>query len=1090
MKSWKCLGAVLASLAAAACGEDSETIITTRNLDRPVDVAFGCAFTPTTPPGQPPPTIQVRPLADCVAQKAREYTPPALDTPVENLPTLPQDRPDPALAFYSFALESEPGSVAITRFLAINETWPVASSVTFLEPFDADPFQPGLNGVSIGTNPVAMASDRSGCFVISANGGSNDLSVLGVGRALDRSTAQKVSRVAVTGAGGAAFTARPAAMVAEDVSTATGATCPETPEGKVYLAYPSCQAVAVVTAATGAIESHISFATGAPVIAAGAPTCASDPALYRPATLDLIRDALGPAGERSLAIGGENSPNVTVVRLDASGLPIDAGKVTVTLEGDIGVVDVALSSTLAMGGSNGVPSDADDLGGLHQFVYAVATDASLRVASVTAGHECETQVDVRSLGDVTDPSPLSCLTPGDPSRPRRPGSHGRPGLRLVNDVAPTAVTIVSSRRGKIIVNNDGDTAIDLYKDGQTGATWDVPVDAPLTERRILTGTFAYLASSSGDTYIVNVDDDVYPDLESTEPGKELDVEMSQALPHQLRDGVTARNILPQATIGTDPNKMSKPTCTAAPALGVDTGGARLEGLITQVSTAAISSANRALGLGLRHVWCTGSKPNQNSTDFEDEAVRVPEMSYAASPAERAKHFPDIRDLPASTFWRFTWEGQLFDEARRALVPVDGTGMRLYDPAEPFCSLGAEVFDNVTLVGCDPARGDTDCGLGESCYVHPDAPSTQGACLPTKDIGGLAEPCKDFLISNRRYAVTATRSGELRLGERRLVLASTPITGCDSDVQCEQLAGFEVARGSEALPPLKPLSLEELPAEADRRWRCEADPSRPAIAGNDRRCVRHCTSKTDCPTGNICRSGAGGDGVCVEGVVPPLQCVRGLQRYQLRSTDAFTVTSVPFNQPTVYDHKIVEKPDGTCGVDPTNTNPYNVGRMRLNPPACEAPGGAIVNPCSTTVVNYAERFGYPSPATTCTEPPPAAVVEEEKAAPAIRFRNSGLDINLVDLTYPGDAVCRGDRDGTLVGVPLVARDFQLTFRTLNGYVRSLIQTLAAVVFPVNVVRGPDNTVWVVDEGRVQTLSERFRGRLHRFNPATGSGFVIQ
>ena len=46
----------------------------------------------------------------------------------------------------------------------------------------------------------------------------------------------------------------------------------------------------------------------------------------------------------------------------------------------------------------------------------------------------------------------------------------------------------------------------------------------------------------------------------------------------------------------------------------------------------------------------------------------------------------------------------------------------------------------------------------------------------------------------------------------------------------------------------------------------------------------CEVDDDCIAGTVCT----GDGVCVEGVVPPSECVAAIQRYQLRVGEAFAL----------------------------------------------------------------------------------------------------------------------------------------------------------------------------------------------------------
>src|SRR5439155_22464531 len=87
---------------------------------------------------------------------------------------------------------------------------------------DADQLTPSKNSISVGEEPIAIATDRTGCYEVIANAGSCDLSELDVNSAVANSLANgqpegpvKVSRLQVTNALAAPILARPAAMNAQ-----------------------------------------------------------------------------------------------------------------------------------------------------------------------------------------------------------------------------------------------------------------------------------------------------------------------------------------------------------------------------------------------------------------------------------------------------------------------------------------------------------------------------------------------------------------------------------------------------------------------------------------------------------------------------------------------------------------------------------------------------------------------------------------------------------------------------------------------------------------------------------------------------------
>ncbi len=160
--------------------------------------------------------------------------------------------------------------------------------------------------------------------------------------------------------------------------------------------------MAAIDAATGRAVASIRFAAdGTATLGDGELSCprecgARDPIVdgARPTSLDIVRDER--VGTQKLAIGVANRPVVTVVTLSATGLPATVSQVD--LDGDVGVTDVALSEQITMGGKTGINDGA--AGTDAQFVYAVASDSTVRVAEVlVANRECDTQVDPRYLLD-------------------------------------------------------------------------------------------------------------------------------------------------------------------------------------------------------------------------------------------------------------------------------------------------------------------------------------------------------------------------------------------------------------------------------------------------------------------------------------------------------------------------------------------------------------------------------------------------------------------------------------------------------------------------------------------------------------------
>src|SRR6185437_13159134 len=122
-------------------------------------------------------------------------------------------------------------------------------------------------------------------------------------------------------ASGMPVRAKPAAIVVEPASGTIGASCPATPTGIVYVAYPSCHLVAAIDSSSGTVVAGVQFdVNGVPSIVDGNVSCPDECSGGgqitdgpRPTSLDLELD---PSTQRRLlAIGSENSNIVTLVDL-------------------------------------------------------------------------------------------------------------------------------------------------------------------------------------------------------------------------------------------------------------------------------------------------------------------------------------------------------------------------------------------------------------------------------------------------------------------------------------------------------------------------------------------------------------------------------------------------------------------------------------------------------------------------------------------------------------------------------------------------------------------------------------------------------
>ena len=1048
--------------AVAACAEPAPPVQAALNLDRPVDVAFSCFGGMRVTAGQPPDPAQPlvaspMPMTSCEIWSLPddEANPTANIPPGQEPLELGNDPQRASVSGYAWVLQSVPGTVGIARFPSKPSSEYEGGEVVVL---DTDVLTPGKNGISIGSLPVAIASDRAGCHVATANAGSCDLSVLDVNSVLSIAPDPIVNRVAVKAAGDVTVLAKPAAMVAApaDATDAIGAACPAQPVGRFFVAYPGCHAVAVVDG-QGQIQQHVTFAVdgSATVVDNGNLTCpvecgdARTPptAGPRPVALDLVHDTR--VGTRRLAIGAEDSNRVTVIELDAD-FRLTTTVEQVVLEGSVGLLDVALSAQIGMGGvNNDERNDDGATGGQFQFVYAVATDATVRVAEVlNQDRECDTQIDPRFLRDENSPAVLACLPIGDPTLPRRATARG-PGIQVEPDYYPPGGNSPDVRTVEAVPIGVTIFGTDLK------ATSSEPLPFGLV------GYFAAITASNGDVFIVNVDDDKYADTEDL--NNPIEVTLPIALAHQVRDAIPFRDALAidaettMPTCGTNGAQHEDPAS--------DQGGPRLAEPPARFLNTGFIAGSKGYALpSIRSLRCVAG---------EDERP-VSELGFAAPPEVRELAHPDLVAIDKNEVWTLVWEGRLSRDSdfqsidgppiRFGQFTVDGAGLRVEDASKPYCAMGVEPHDVVQLAGCDPALGDGHCTSGYTCYVHPDSPTgSLGACLPEAAVDTLATPCRAFLLSSRRYAVRTSATGELGLGERPRVLRTTPITGCTSDVQCETLADVEAALASDEQPMMEP------PAP-DLAWSCRPDPSR---NGTQDRCVLTCDpagDSSDCDAGSVCNIA----GVCVEGIVPPRQCLEAPQRYDVRAGDAFAVVGSVHG----YQHPIIEDPGtGACVPDP-GAHPLMIGRIPLSAPPCTGDliTDLLPNPCELTLEHTFTTPVY-QPG-TCDLADPETVVTTENVT-AIRFQNPQMRFHLVQPTYRGDLTCKGDRMGTLGEVPTLFPGFTIEIHQVDGHLP--LHPGVRPTFPGRVVRGPQGSVWIVDEGDGATGSG---------NPTLGRVFRVE
>jgi len=1186
---WLALGTL-----GSACSDATTTGASELNLDRPVDVSFACYGRMRQTNGRAgmgmvsdPMVTSAMPTVACDTLSPSVGPEDPLKGTPGSVPTaagqeiLGNSTDNPAPIWYAFILQSAAGTVALATWPAKPAVWETNSTGALLNPsvtaatdfnvLDADPLTPGKNAISIGEDPVALITDKTGCFEVTANAGSCDLSELDITATLNGVVGGAATRLGVNRLpvmlGTQPILARPSAMVVEPGVQTVGNVCQAHATGKAYIAYPSCGLVAEVELDAGASGPtatviggiHFDDATGAPTVldqsgvnALSCPTECAPPASrafvpvpnnhVRPTALSYQFDPRIDTGFKAqklavtsrLAIGADitgipAAAPLAIIDLDLATFdPIAAKLRSIPLEPavhapdptphPVSVTALALSPQIGMGGDvepNTVPAvPADDqTPDQAQYIYAVTTDGTVRVADVlTLNRECDTQIDGRFLLRDTQPSDLECLQAG-PTRPRRSGARG-PGIQLPGGATAVSVAIFKGR-----------SLAPLTFDNTTAETGTNVTGILPASPEILVGYFAAIAASSGVVYLANIDDDDVPDeffplINPSFPSGPISTSPGLVMAHQLRDtGIDRDDLTPTTTAN---------ACTAVdPPTGALAGGPRLGAPPTyQAATNTLSLDLNPELPRLQQVACQFdatvpiTAPEFGSPQTGTGALNEPAIS-------RDTVFPDVESVTAEN-WTLTYEGTLgLDTTINSLngptvrfgqAFVDRTGMFFEDASRPFCSIGIEPWDIVEFRGCNPANGDGDCPADYTCYVHPQSTVGVGACLLRTEAQRLQSVCQDFLTSVRRYTVGTDPNGNVEAGklvllQRKHELQTTPVDGCQTDDQCDDLA-----RAASLLNPSADPFVEAAPGtppeQRPTRWSCMADPLRKPIStdpARNKRCVQVCTYTVPtaadphpaataplCASGMVCAADPTSPtgGACMEGVEPPQVCLNGPQRYAVRASEAFTVVG----DHSGYVHPIVAQTDTTgnavCVTDPTlASNPLERGRIPLTAPACNPNANVFTgqdvtssafeaNPCSLTVSQFEHKPVYTPPAAgkngSCTTPTFEALASAHDA-PAIKFRNRAMTLTVVDpYRLSTDSCLAHDPGGIPTNVPLVVPGYQMLIGVKAGFSPFTLSLLNAVS-PVKLVRGPSDSIWVIDDGDflsgsildVSTLGQVFR-----------------
>ncbi len=670
--------------AAAGCNQD-EVLTPTRYLERPNAIDFFC----------------VGPVVDEANQDYTALPPYACDEDIEGASRR---------AIFGIVTNSARSEVAMVN-------------VTTGNLVDLANENPGFGFVPVGEMPVGVKLTEDGCAGYVTNHGSCDISLVNVNAVLhsagfsileDGLHGTPTGRIGIRSASGRLLV-RPGDLVLKPEwldELPPVAACGPIRGHHAYVSLPSCGLVAEVDLDSGRILQSLRLMDNGAVQNAGVdPSCPAD-------CVDFVGDGVsgGPLSDhrpgpllvtwdgQRLVIGWSTAPQVTFVDIDP----------------DTGAFAHPRTVTLAEE-ERGVLRIRETLTWTHDwhFLYVITRSGVAHVLDGDYEEECETNPDPADPffpQDNSDPAAWEawegqkgCLRLSAPDTPERaPGvdtpAIEPPGKRKAVDVA--------------FIELDADR----YEDG----------DLTTLDPRYLVGTFAYLVTQDGVSYLINVDED-YSD--TLDPGTtETPINWRRGdgvyaiLSHQFRD---ALNTLP------DEDGRPRPTDDESQ-------------LLYQESEALVDDGTHDR---IREVP-GGAEPD----------VSVVDPLRARSETWTLQYMGIIPGTSRTS-------GQV---VRHDLSTVGDDQIEFRDPGLPLCQAGVRDGDVIEFTGC---QADKDCADGFYCYRSFLQPAgVAGICLPDDAGPQLEQTCEPLALSVREYTVVRAEADRLVLEVRQ----STDATQCTGE----------------------------------------------------------------------------------------------------------------------------------------------------------------------------------------------------------------------------------------------------------------------------------------------------------------------
>jgi len=765
------------------------------------------------------------------------------------------------------------------------------------------------------------------------------------------------------------------------VDAGTSPVCQSTDCAGQSIAYLDAGPTANVDAGADAGRPSTVDGGGSPTVDAGAPAGGAFPGIQQP---DVAYFGVGPLSPTSIAIVPDgsrayvslaNASFIASIGLSQSGLVLP-GNAIYLHEGARGskrirlnvdpyayVGDLATPPTGPLYSGKFVGADTD---GRREYLYAIAQDGTLRVVSISnrgAEEECETNADPLNLAPGTTAStPCIPIDPVDPARHRRPFSVG-PGIHF--PAVPIDVAAADIRVAPL----------------------------PDTSEQSVNGAHAWVMTSSGIVYLVNIDP-VLRQYYAPDPNNNY-VTPAPPTPGNAVEQTPFENTL------RDRNEI-----TYSLTLDPSSGPPRVDVLPSVAAT----------GPYIEPFWTQGAI--HNATALTGDYVET-DVFFTQEPNPTSMF--DVIDRRAVTpqSWSVTWEGALIGTRNTGRVqpenlgalPANGSsagprGSLFQDGGGNYCGAGVLPGDLLTLSGC---TNNAQCGLGEGCLIDTTVTTAAGGvpvtglCVDPNLVDAQSTACAPFLDSVRRYEIVAAYPSQLVIRPHLDELVRSGLTPCHPADPDNPVA-------NDCPDPNDPTT---------NKFTCQT--IYPAVGSGPRCLMKGCTSDNDCRVGRNCvdfdapetspPSPACGDGHCFCADAPPIdrngsRCFDQLVAYQVNVGNGFLVAGSQSGFITTASPLA----DGSCSLDPT-PDPRFIFRIPMNAPQCtntpSGPTGPDASLMGAAVNAIDSRIDPGNVPLTVSHPDPSAPNDPTKKITdntrARAINNANLLVKIVE-TAPAPDPC--------------------------------------------------------------------------------------